>query len=129
MIKLARQLIEQAGVMDRAEVRQSNILDYRPEEKFDITAAVGVFDYSQDVRTYLRHIRKMTGSRFLATFPRFWTWRMPIRNIRLGMLGCPVYFYTAKEVRTLLIEEGFTCTRLDTVGAIFCVLAVPNGGG
>lgn len=51
---------------------------------------------------------------------------MPIRKVRLGVLGCPVYFYTAKQLESLLTEAGFIPQRVDRVGAIFCVVAVPN---
>ncbi len=36
-----------------------------------------------------------------------WTWRMPIRRVRLGLIGCPVYFYTAKGIETALRRAGF----------------------
>lgn len=125
MVKCASSLIEQAGVAARAEAREISILDYPEEEVFDITLAVGVFDYTQDARPFLRRIRVITARRFLATFPRLWTWRMPIRKVRLGLLGCPVYFYTPKQIEGLFREAGFTCKRIDRVGAIFCVVATP----
>jgi len=126
MVRRASLLIEQALLRDRAEVQEANILNCTEEEVFDITIAVGVFDYTQAPDLFLRKIRKITGSRFLATFPRFWTYRMPIRRIRLGFLGCPVYFYTAPEIKTLLAEAGFCCQLIEPVGAIYCVLAVPD---
>lgn len=126
MINRASFLIQQAGVSDQAEVRQVGILDFPEQESFDITLAVGVFDYTEDARPFLKKIRRITRSRFLATFPRLWTWRMPIRKVRLGILGCPVYFYTSKQVQGLLAEAGFVATCVDRVGAIFCVTAVPD---
>jgi SAM-dependent methyltransferase len=126
MVREASLLIEQALLRDRAELREANILDCTEEEVFDITIAVGVFDYTRSPSLFLKKIRKITGSRFLVTFPRFWTYRMPIRRIRLGFLGCPVYFYTAQEIKTLLAEAGFCCQRIEAVGAIYCVLGIPS---
>jgi len=126
MVDRASFLIRQAGVQDRAEVRNSNILDYTGDETFDIAIAVGVFDYMRDPRPVLEKIRRIAGSRFLATFPRFWTYRTPIRRIRLGILGCPVYFYTAGQVKALLAGAGFTCQLIERVGAIYCVLGFPD---
>jgi len=129
MVRGASLLVEQAHLRDRAEVREANILDCAEEEVFDFTIAVGVFDYTRAPSLFLKKIRKITGSRFLATFPRFWTYRMPIRKIRLGILECPVYFYTAQEIKTLLAEAGFRCQLIEKVGAIYCVLAIPAASG
>jgi 2-polyprenyl-3-methyl-5-hydroxy-6-metoxy-1,4-benzoquinol methylase len=126
MIKHATALIEQAGVAGRAEAREITILDCPQLEVFDITISVGVFDYTHDARPFLKRIRTITGDRFLATFPRLWTWRMPIRRARLRVLGCPVYFYTTKQINSLFTGAGFACRRIDRLGAIYCVVAVPS---
>jgi len=126
MVDRASFLIQQARLQDGAKVQKATILDCPEEEAFDISIAVGVFDYTQDARPYLNKIRKITRSRFLATFPRRWTYRAPIRKIRLGFLGCPVYFYTEEQIKALTAQAGFTCQLIERVGAIYCVLAVPN---
>ena len=127
MVRQASSLIQQARLQDRAEVLEYPILGCPENEVFDITIAVGVFDYTQDALPFLEKIRRITGSRFLSTFPRYWTYRMPIRKARLGLLGCPVYFYTAKQIRTVHEKAGFVCERIERLGAIFCVLATPKG--
>lgn len=129
MVQQASSLIQEAGLQSRAEVQQYPILNCPEKEVFDITIAVGVFDYTQDALPFLEKIRRITGSRFLSTFPRYWTYRMPIRRVRLGLLGCPVYFYTAKQIRVLHEKAGFTCERIEQLGAIYCVLATPKGDG
>ncbi len=126
MIEKASQLTAQAGVADRCELRVENILECRTDEVFDVTIAVGVFDYVSDPIPFLSRIRKITRERFLATFPRFWTWRMPIRKARLTMLGCPVYFFTPRRIESLLRQSGFACQQIDRLGAILGVLAVPT---
>lgn len=128
MVKRARELVEAAGVSGRAKVQQADILDFQTDQLFDVTLVMGVFDYVQDARPYLRKIRGMTAGVFLATFPRLWTWRMPMRKVRLGVLGCPVYFYTARRIKALLGESGFACDRIDRVGKLHCVVAVPKEG-
>lgn len=127
MAQQASALIEESRLQANAEVREYPILECPENEIFDITIAVGVFDYTEDSRPFLEKIRKITGSRFLSTFPRYWTYRMPIRKVRLGLLGCPVYFYTEKQIRALHEKAGFTCERIERLGAIYCVLARPKG--
>ncbi len=125
MIRKARALASQAGVLDRCQFRTLNILDCPENERFDVTLAVGVFDYLEDPVPFMRRIREITTDRFLATFPRQWTWRMPVRKLRLRLLGCPVYFYTRGGIRKLLSDAGFECAQIERVGAIFCALAIP----
>jgi SAM-dependent methyltransferase len=127
MVRRASSLIQEAGLQEKAEVREYPILNCPENEVFDITIAVGLFDYTQDAVPFVEKIRRITGSRFLSTFPRYWTYRMPIRRVRLGLLGCPVYFYTAKQIRALHETAGFTCERIERLGAIYCVLATPKG--
>ncbi len=127
MVRQASSLIQEAGLQDTAQVQEYPILNCPEDEVFDITIAVGVFDYTQDASPFLEKIRRITGSRFLATFPRYWTYRMPIRRVRLGLLGCPVYFYTAKQIRELHKHAGFKCEQIERLGAIYCVLATPEG--
>ncbi len=126
MIDKASALVTQAGAGDRCELRVLNILECPTDEVFDITLAVGVFDYVDDPVPFLSRIRKITRDRFLATFPRRWTWRMPVRKVRLKFLGCPVYFFTPKKIEALLGQAGFACQRMDRFGAIYGVLAVPG---
>ena len=54
---------------------------------------------------------------------------MPIRKVRLGILGYPVYFYSATQVQRLMVEAGFAVKRMDRLGAIYCVLGIPDGNG
>jgi SAM-dependent methyltransferase len=126
MVEKASGLIAQAGLQRNAEAQQHDILQFPETEVFDVTIAVGVFDYTKNALPYLEKIRRVTSGHFLSTFPRYWTYRMPIRKVRLGVLGCPVYFYTAEQVKSLHQKAGFTCERIETVGAIYCVLAKPT---
>jgi SAM-dependent methyltransferase len=127
MVRRASALIQETQLQSKAEVREYRILEFPEDSLFDITLAVGVFDYTQDALPFLEKIRRITGSRFLSTFPRYWTYRMPIRKVRLGLLGCPVYFYDVKQIRALHEKAGFACKRIERLGAIYCVLAAPQG--
>jgi SAM-dependent methyltransferase len=126
MVKRANSLIQHAQLQGKAEVREYSILQCPEEEVFDITAAIGVFDYTEDAMPFLEKIRKITRARFLSTFPALWTYRMPIRKVRLGILGCPVFFYTAKQIKALHERAGFDCERIERLGAIYCIVATPR---
>ncbi len=125
MIQRAQELVAQAGVADRCELFTMNLVDVPTTEVFDVTIAVGVFDYVKAPIPFLSTMRKITGGRLLTTWPRLWTWRMPVRKVRLTMAGCPVYFFTAGEIENCLKQAGFVCRQIDSVGAIYCVVAEP----
>lgn len=127
MVQQASSLIQRAGLQGKAELKEYPILQCPENEVFDITIAVGVFDYTQDAVPFLEKIRRITGSRFLSTFPRNRTYRMPIRRMRLGLLGCPVYFNTAKQIRALHEKAGLECEQIERLGVIYCVLATSKG--
>jgi len=127
MLRLASSLVAEEGVGERCELCQLDFLQTPLHEIFDVTLAVGVLDYMRDPLLFLQSARSITGSRFLATFPRRWTWRMPLRKLRLAVLGCQVYFYSRQDVVAFLHDAGFHCERIERVGALFCVRARPHG--
>jgi len=127
MLKLARKLVEEDGVAARCEFFASDVLDWKTDSKFDITIAIGFWDYIQDPAERLSLIRNLTTRTFLSAWPRFWTWRMPVRKARLQFIrGCPVYFFRKPQVFAMLEEAGFEVLDFRTVGKLFCVEARPN---
>ena len=50
---------------------------------------------------------------------------MPIRKVRLGVLGCPVYFFSKSQVYRLLESSGFRVKSCEVVGKLFCVRSEP----
>ena len=127
MLALASNRVAREGVADRCEFVLSDVEEWQTDHTFDITLAIGLWDYIANPRRHLRYIRKLTQGRFLSAWPRLWTWRMPIRKVRLHyVLGCPVYFYREPEIYRMLDDAGFAVIRCDTVGKLFCVEARPR---
>ena len=127
MVKLAQRLAGRTGVDDRCDFVLGDILDLRHDESFDVTLAIGLWDYIRDPLSRLRAIRQLTGERFLSAWPRFWTWRMPLRKVRLQYWrGCPVYFFRKPQICALLDQAGFEVVRFETVGKLFCVESRPK---
>jgi len=126
MLSLARELARRAGVLARCELVQGDVLDWTPREKFDLTLAVGVWDYLANPSARLRVIRAITRGKFLSTWPRCWTWRMPVRKARLTLQGCPVYFFRRPQVYGYLQDAGFRVESCEVVGKLYCVVARPS---
>lgn len=128
MIALARKLAAVEQVTDRCELVQSDVLDWHTSKTFDLVIAIGFWDYIADPLPRLRLIRALTQGRFLSAWPRRWTWRMPIRKLRLSLQDCPVYFFSPSRISRLLQQAGFQVSSLRVVGKLYCVEARPLGG-
>jgi 2-polyprenyl-3-methyl-5-hydroxy-6-metoxy-1,4-benzoquinol methylase len=126
MLDMARQLAAENGVADRCSFVQTDVLNLDEHSKFDYLLAIGLFDYIQDPVPVLRKMRELTAERAIISFPRLWTWRAIPRKVRLTLRGCPVYFYTRKAIHQHLAEAGFTASKIERVGKLDCVLAVPQ---
>jgi len=126
MIRLAENLVIRDGVAERCDFAVADVLNWNPTRKFDITIAIGFWDYIANPAERLRLIRRFTTGRFLSAWPRFWTWRMPVRKVRLEYLGCPVYFFRQPQVYRMLEEAGFGVESCDVVGKLYCVDARPR---
>jgi len=129
MIELAREYANKLGVADKCDFRVSDFLDVDFQEPFDAIMAIGLFDYIKAPEPFLEKMRLLTRRKVVATFPSLWTWRAPIRWIRLGLLGCPVYFYSKSRVQALCAKADLNILRLDRVGKIFFLVAEPRSGG
>ena len=125
MLKLATQLAEKEGASANCQFVHSDLLDWKTDQVYDTSIAIGFWDYIADPSDRLRVIRKVTRQTFLSAWPRLWTWRMPIRKIRLTARGCPVHFFTRPQVVRMLEESGFKVVSYEVVGKLFCVEARP----
>ncbi len=111
------------GFAEKTEFVRADLLNYSPSKTFDVCIGIGLFDYISDPLPVLRKMRGCTGNRLIASFPRRWTWRAPVRKIRLAMRGCNVRFFTKKQVRALLTAAGFKNISLEKVGKLYCITA------
>lgn len=125
MIGRCQQSAQKEGLEDRLTFIQTDLLEYNPDSHFDVSYGIGLFDYISDSLPVLRKMRELTKDKAIMAFPRFWTWRAPVRKVRLKMKGCPVFFYTKKKIARLMKEAGFTSHTVTRVGKLYCVVARP----
>jgi len=121
MLKLAEELVKQDGVADRCDFVLSDVLDWKTERKFDEVIAIGFWDYVADPLPRLQVIRSITTGRFLSAWPRAGTMRASVRNLRLKMAGCPVYFWSRSQVDDYLRKAGFAVESCEIYGQLYCV--------
>ncbi|HEY6193567.1 MAG TPA: methyltransferase domain-containing protein [Candidatus Eisenbacteria bacterium] len=114
MIEIANQLARERGLSERCVYRTGRFPDDVPETGYDYASAIGYFDYVADPVEHLVALRERTTRRIIMSFPKRWEWRVPLRRLRFWRSGCPLYLYTAGDVRRLLGKAGLT--RCDWIG-------------
>ena len=125
MIGLCRKSSDAEDLSDRCTFVQTDLLEYNPESKFDVSFGIGLFDYISDPLPVLKKMRELSTDKAILAFPRFWTWRAPVRKLRLNARGCDVFFYTKSHLDKLLRDAGFQRHEVHKVGKLHCVVAYP----
>lgn len=123
MIRHCRRTAEDEGAAAKTEFARTDLLEYSPLRPFDVGIAIGLFDYIKDPLPVLQKMRLCVTGSVIASFPRFWTWRAPIRKFRLAIRKCEVHFYSRRRTEMLLRKAGFTHWEIEKVGKLFCVTA------
>jgi 2-polyprenyl-3-methyl-5-hydroxy-6-metoxy-1,4-benzoquinol methylase len=125
MIGLCKQSSENENLTDICTFIQTDLLDYKPESAFDVSFGIGLFDYISDPLPVLKRMREVSTDKAIMAFPRLWTWRAPIRRVRLARKGCDVFFYSKAKIEKLLRDAGFSRQEIVKVGKLYCVVAYP----
>jgi 2-polyprenyl-3-methyl-5-hydroxy-6-metoxy-1,4-benzoquinol methylase len=125
MIALCKEASEKENFTDRCEFIQTDLLAYQGDEKFDVSFGIGLFDYIKDPLPVLKRMRELSTDKVILAFPRYWTWRAPVRKVRLNARGCDVFFYTKSKLNELMREAGFKRHEVHKVGKLHCVIAYP----
>ena len=125
MVELCKRSSVAENLDDRCTFIQTDLLAYDPESRFDVSFGIGLFDYIRDPLPVLRKMRELSDDKVIMSFPRYWTWRAPIRKARLSIKGCDVVFYTAPRIKKLMEAAGFSRHTLTKVGKLYCVIAYP----
>ena len=123
MVDLCRKASQDQNLSDRCTFIQTDLLDYKPESTFDVSFGIGLFDYISDPLPVLKRMREVSTDKAIMAFPRLWTWRAPVRKVRLARKGCDVYFYSKARIEQLLRDAGFSRQEIVKVGKLYCVVA------
>jgi len=107
MLELAMARARAAGVAERCRFERADFSHVTFQGTFDIITAIGLFDYVARPESHLGRIRDLLRGRAFASFPVRWLVRTLIRRLSFLASGCPVYFYTRREVERLWADAGF----------------------
>jgi len=122
MIQLANERLAQEDLKSKCRFLVKDIVDYDSDSKFDISIAMGLFDYTKDPLPILKKMRGLTIEKLILSFPRLYTWRAPIRKIRLRIKNLDVYFYSKKRLKSIFDSGGFKRYEMIKIGKLHCVV-------
>jgi 2-polyprenyl-3-methyl-5-hydroxy-6-metoxy-1,4-benzoquinol methylase len=123
MVGLCKDAAQKENLDDRCFFEQTDLLAYEGKTKFDVSFGIGLFDYIRDPLPVLTKMRELSTDKAIVAFPRYWTWRAPVRKVRLNARGCDVYFYTKSRIKELMEQAGFKRHEVHKVGKLHCVIA------
>jgi len=109
MLALARREAEERGVGDVCEFRREDFMDAAFDETFDVSVAMGVFDYLSQPAPFLARMAALTTSRLIASFPGHSPVREPLRRQRYRLAGKgEVTFYSRADVERTADAAGLS---------------------
>jgi 2-polyprenyl-3-methyl-5-hydroxy-6-metoxy-1,4-benzoquinol methylase len=126
MLKLAAQEAEQHQVADRCAFIQADFLDLDLEDPFDISIAMGVFDYVPDQVAFLRKMVELTTGKVIVAFPGHSLLREPARRLRYRLTGKgEIYLYSQEDVERIATQAGLRdkeIIRIHSSGGVYVLV-------
>jgi ubiquinone/menaquinone biosynthesis C-methylase UbiE len=132
MLELATREAEQHRVADRCEFVQADFLELDLEETFDISIAMGVFDYVPDQVPFLRKMADLTTGEVIVAFPSHSLIREPARRLRYKLAAKgDVHLYGRDDVERIAAGAGlrtWEIVRIDSSGGVFVLIGTGTAG-
>lgn len=128
MLDLAQRRAAATGVADRCEFVEGTFPADAPDGTFDHAIVMGVMDYIPDAQAFLKALRERVRGRAVLSFPSKHWFRTPLRKARYWIKRCPVYFFDAAQIETLMHDAGFLNVRVEKIsGAGMDYMAAGSG--
>jgi 2-polyprenyl-3-methyl-5-hydroxy-6-metoxy-1,4-benzoquinol methylase len=126
MLKLAAQEAEQHQVADRCAFIQADFLELDLKDPFDISIAMGVFDYVPDQVAFLRKMVELTTGKVIVAFPGQSLLREPARRLRYRLTGKgEIYLYSQEDVERIATQAGLRdkeIIRIHSSGGVYVLV-------
>jgi predicted TPR repeat methyltransferase len=111
MISLAQERAVEAGLADRCRFELVDFMEWTSDERFDVVAALGVFDYVADWREFFARMAEHAATSVVGSFPGR-GYRGAIRQVRYRIRRCPLFLYDLDAVTRHARDLGMSETKV-----------------
>ena len=123
-IDQAKLTVEKEKLHDKFILIHDDFARHMFDERFNISLALEIFDYTEDATFYLKKMKALTTEKCIMSFPSKFAFQVPLRMIWLRSRNLPVYFYTKNELKRLL-SQHFHHYKIKNISArYFCVASI-----
>ncbi len=126
MVQVCKERADKENVNSRCNFLVGDLLTFNSDQKFDVIIGIGLFDYISEPFDVIKKMHDYSKDRVIFSFPRSFTWRAFARKIRLSLRGCPVYFYSEKQLDEIIKKAGFKRYTSEILGQLICITAYVN---
>jgi 2-polyprenyl-3-methyl-5-hydroxy-6-metoxy-1,4-benzoquinol methylase len=123
MVDTCKKRASEMELSDRTSFAVTDLMDYKPDREFDVCIGIGLFDYIREPIPVIQKMGACVRDKIIVSFPTVWTWKAPVRKIKLGIGKCGVFFYTRNDVRSIIEHAGFRNYSIEKIGQLYCVVA------
>jgi 2-polyprenyl-3-methyl-5-hydroxy-6-metoxy-1,4-benzoquinol methylase len=123
MVDTCKKRASEMELSDRTSFAVTDLMDYKPDREFDVCIGIGLFDYIREPIPVIQKMGECVRDKIIVSFPTVWTWKAPVRKIKLGIGKCGVFFYTRNDVRSIIENAGFRNYSIAKIGQLYCVVA------
>lgn len=106
MIQDAKSLAAKAGTDGQCRFVEGEFLDHRFQGRFDLSLAMGVFDYTPDPVPILSRMAALSDT-VITSWPVRAHPLTPVRKLRLRLKGVRTRFYSRNEIQAAFEAAGF----------------------
>ncbi|HKM67298.1 MAG TPA: class I SAM-dependent methyltransferase [Candidatus Acidoferrum sp.] len=114
MLKLLRERLVNAGREQNCTIIKGSLPEIAIPQ-CDHAIVMGVLDYVEDPRPFLRALRSGIRTSAVLSFPSKHWFRTPFRKFRYWVRSCPVYFYDRNGIELLCRESGFSDVQVHKI--------------
>ncbi len=98
--------------------------EFNLEEDFEFAIVMGVMDYVEDPKGFLKSLHKIISNKAVLSFPSYHWLRSPIRKFRYNLRDCPIWLYTFEKISSLMKSvniENYDINKIPGAGMDYFV--------